>query len=65
MAVTLHMRLVWLSSAVSFRLLPLVVWAVTSTIEGTKMRFNMPIDTDPQQQKAASPQVVVARSSSR
>lgn len=28
------------------------------------MPFNWPIDTDPQQQEAASPQVVVARSSS-
>ena len=27
--------------------------------------FNMPIDSDPQQQKAASPRVVVVRSSSR
>jgi hypothetical protein len=27
--------------------------------------FNMPIDTDPQQQEAASPQFVVVRSSSR
>ena len=27
--------------------------------------FNMPIDTDPQQQEAASPQIVVVRSSLR
>ena len=29
------------------------------------MPLNMPIDSDPQQQEAASPQVVVVRSSSR
>lgn len=29
------------------------------------MTFNMSIDTDPQQQKAAKPQGVVVRSSSR
>ena len=29
------------------------------------MSFNMPIDTDPQQQEAASPRTLVVRSSSR
>lgn len=34
-------------------------------VAASELRFNMSIDTDPQQQEAASPQVLVGRSFSR